>query len=247
LDKSKEAGLNSSLAEFKETQSTDAFSLQNERLLKVRLEAVTIQARQGTMVAYQGDVHFEHAGSGMKRLVKKVATGEGIDLMKVSGTGEVFLAIQAQEVHLLQLNDEELTCNSQNVLAFEAGIDWDIKKVEGVSGILTGGLFNLKLKGSGSVAVVSDGPPVLLETGGAPTFCDPQAAIVWSQGVKTSIKTDANLKSFVGMGSGESVQVGFSGDGWVLVQPSEGRVTERVSGSNQSGGGLGGLLSNLGG
>ena len=237
--------MTSSLAEFKETQSQDAFSLQNERLLKVRLEAVTIQARQGSMVAYQGDVHFEHAGSGMKRLMKKVATGEGVDLMKMSGSGEVFLALQAQEVHLLQLNDEELTVNGQNVLAFDAGVDWDIKRVEGVSGVLTGGLFNIKLKGTGTVAVISDGPPVLLDVGSAPTFCDPQAAIVWSQGVTSAIKTDASLKSFVGMGSGESVQVAFSGEGWVLVQPSEGRVNERTSGSSQSGGGIGGLLGNL--
>jgi len=239
--------LNSSLAEFKETQSQEAFALQNHKLLKVRLDAVTIQARLGSMVAYQGDVKFEHAGSGgLGRLVKKVATGEGMQLMKASGTGEVFLALQAEDVHLLQLDGEEITCNGQNVLAFDAGIDWDIKRVEGVSGLLTGGLFNVKLKGTGTVAVVSDGPPVLLETGGAPTFCDPQAAIVWSQGVTTSLKTDASLKSLVGLGSGETVQVGFHGDGWVLVQPSEGRVTESVSGSGRSGGGLGGMLSNLG-
>lgn len=237
--------MTSSLAEFKETQSQDAFSLQNDRLLKVRLDAVTIQARQGSMVAYQGDVHFEHASSGMKRLMKKVATGEGVDLMKASGTGEVFLAIQAQEVHLIQLNDEEITVNGRNVLAFQDGIDWDIKKVEGVSGVMTGGLFNVKLKGTGTAAVVSDGPPVLLDVGGAATYCDPQAAIVWSQGVKSSVKTDTNLKSFVGMGSGESVQVAFSGEGWVLVQPSEGRVTERISGASQSGSGLGNLIGNL--
>jgi uncharacterized protein (AIM24 family) len=30
-------------------------------------------------------------------------------------------------------------------------------------------------------------------------------------------------KSLIGMGSGESFQLGFSGQGWVLVQPSEGR------------------------
>ena len=239
--------MDSSLGEFKETQSDEAFSLQNPRLLKVRLDEVTIQARLGSMVAYQGDVHFEHAGSGgMKKLMKKVATGEGMDLMKASGTGEVFLALQAEHVHLLKLEDDEITCNGQNVLAFDAGIDWDIKKVEGVSGMLTGGLFNVKLKGSGMVAVVSDGPPVLLETGGAPTFCDPNAAIVWSSGVKSSIKTDASLKSFVGFGSGESVQVAFSGDGWVLVQPSEGRVVQNVTGRNESGGGIGGLLQSLG-
>jgi uncharacterized protein (AIM24 family) len=235
------------LAEFKETQSQDAFALQNPRLLKVRLDEVTIQARLGSMVAYQGDVHFEHASAGMKRLMKKVATGEGVDLMKASGMGEVFLAIRAQEVHLFQLDDEEITCNGQNVLAFDAGIDWDIKKVEGASGVLTGGLFNVKLSGTGTVAVVSDGPPMLLELGSTPTFCDPHAAIVWSHGVTTSIKTDASLKSFVGMGSGESVQVAFAGQGWVLVQPSEGRVKERVSGGSDSGGGISGLLSNLGG
>jgi uncharacterized protein (AIM24 family) len=239
--------LDSTLTAFKETDSQEAFSLQNPRLLKVRLDEVTIQARLGSMVAYQGDVHFEHAGSGMKRLMKKVATGEGVDLMKASGTGEVFLALQAEEVHLLKLEDEEITCNGQNVLAFDAGIDWDIKRVEGMSGVLTGGIFNVKLKGTGTVAVVSDGPPLLLETGGAPTFCDPQATIVWSSGVTTSIKTDASLKSFIGMGSGESVQVAFQGDGWVLVQPSEGRVAQSVSGSNSSGGGIGGLLNNLGG
>jgi uncharacterized protein (AIM24 family) len=238
--------LESSLAEFKETESQEAFSLQNPRLLKVRLDEVTIQARQGSMVAYQGDVHFEHAGSGMKRLMKKVATGEGVDLMKVSGCGEVFLALQAEEVHLLKLENDEITCNGQNLLAFDAGVDWDIKRVEGVSGVLTGGLFNVKLKGTGTVAVLSDGPPLLLETGGEPTFCDPQAAIVWSSGVSTSVKTDVSLKSFVGMASGESVQVAFSGDGWVLVQPSEGRVEQTVSGRGQSGGGIGGLLGNLG-
>jgi uncharacterized protein (AIM24 family) len=48
------------------------------------------------------------------------------------------------------------------------------------------------------------------------------------------------------MGSGESVQIAFSGDGWVLVQPSEGRVTERISGASQSGGGISGILGQLG-
>ena len=87
-----------------------------------------------------------------------------------------------------------------------------------------GGLFNTALTGTGWVAIISDGPPVLLNTGDAPTFADPQAAITWSSSVKTGIKTDIKLKNFIGRGSGESVQMSFSGAGWVLVQPSEGRV-----------------------
>src|SRR5881397_1654257 len=80
----------STLEQFQETQSQDAFALQNSKLLKVRLEQVTIQAKLGSMVAYQGDVTFEHAGSGgMGRLLKKAVTGEGQSLMKITGAGEV--------------------------------------------------------------------------------------------------------------------------------------------------------------
>jgi uncharacterized protein (AIM24 family) len=233
----------STLGEYQETQSQEAFALQNSKLLKVSLNQITIQAKLGSMVAYQGEVSFEHAGSGgMGRLVKKAVTGEGTRLMKMSGTGEVFLADTAQEIHLIKLENDSITCNGANVLAFDSDIDWDIKKVEGgVSSMLAGGLFNMKLEGNGWVAILSDGNPVLLNTGDAPTFADPSAAITWSSSVQTSVKTDVKLKNFIGRGSGESIQMAFSGAGWVLVQPSEGRVVPTAAG------GRGGVLGNLGG
>jgi uncharacterized protein (AIM24 family) len=234
----------STLGEFQETRSEQPFALQNSKLLKVSLDKVTIQAKAGSMVAYQGDVSFEHAGSGgLGRMMKKAMTGEGTTLMKMSGTGEVFLADTAQDVHLLYLENDAITVNGSNLLAFDAGIDWDIKRVEGVSGMMGGGLFNTALTGTGWVAIISDGPPVLLNTADAPTFADPQAAITWSSSVKTGVKTDIKLKNFIGRGSGESVQMSFTGTGWLLVQPSEGRVYA----TGASSGGGGGLLSNLGG
>ena len=231
--------MQSSLGEFQETTSQEAFSLQNSKLLKVRLESVTIQAKLGSMVAYQGDVRFEHAGSGgLGRFVKKAMTGEGTQLMKMDGTGEVFLADHAQDVHLIRLENDRITCNGANVLAFDAGIDWDIQQISGgMAGAMAGGLYNMSLAGTGWVAVISDGPPVLLDVGSAPTFADAQAAITWSSGVQTQVKVDANLKTLIGRGSGETVQMAFQGQGWVLVQPSEGRVVPPTSG-----GGGGGLL-----
>jgi uncharacterized protein (AIM24 family) len=235
----------SALQQFAETQSTEAFALQNSKLLKVSLRDVTIQAKLGSMVAYQGDVKFEHAGSGgMARLVKKMTTGEDVKFMKCSGSGELFLAEQAQEIHVLTLESDQITCNGANLLAFDDGIDWDITRVEGAGGMLTGGMFNVSLKGTGSVALLSDGPPVLLDVGDTPTFADPQAAITWSSGVRTSMKTDINVKTLIGRGSGETIQVAFEGTGWVLVQPSEGRVS---TGPLGGGGGGGGLLKSLGG
>jgi len=232
-----------SLAQFNETESQDAFSLQNSKLLKVELDQVTIQAKLGSMVAYQGDVRFEHSGTGgIGRMLKKAVSGEGTQLMKMTGSGEVFLADQAQEIHLIYLEDDFITVNGPNLLAFDSGIDWDIKRVQGASAVMGGGLFNMSLNGSGWVAILSDGPPVLLDVAAAPTFADAQAAITWSSGVTTGIKTDVNLKTLIGRGSGESVQMSFAGEGWVLVQPSEGRIQGAVGQSGGSGG-LGGLLN----
>jgi uncharacterized protein (AIM24 family) len=230
------------LGAFNEVETGQAFTLQNSKLLKIELNMVTVQAKLGSMVAYQGDVTFEHAGSGgMGRMLKKAMTGEGTSLMKITGTGEVFVADSAQDIHLIYLENDQITVNGPNLLAFDAGIDWDIKRLQGGSGAgAIGGLYNLELRGTGWVAILSDGPPVLLNVASAPTFADAQAAITWSSGVSVGLKTDFKMKNLIGRGSGESLQLAFAGQGWVLVQPSEGRVQPVAQGG---GGGLGNLLN----
>jgi uncharacterized protein (AIM24 family) len=216
--------MDAALGRYQETETGEAFSLQGPRLLKVELSETSVMARNGAMVAYQGDVRFEHKGGGLGRLLKKAATGEQLRLMEASGSGELFLANQAMLVHLLHLDNDSLTVNGSNILAFQAGIDWDVTRVRGgTAGMLAGGLFNIHLKGTGFVALTSDGEPVRLDVSEAPTFGDPQAAIAWSGSVETTLKTDVQAKTLIGLGSGESLQLGFSGQGWVLVQPSEGR------------------------
>ena len=213
------------LDRFQEVETGEAFTLQNPRLLKIELSETSVMAASGAMVAYQGDVRFEHKGGGLGRLLKKAATGESLRLMTATGSGELFLADKAMLVHVLRLDADALTVNGSNILAFETGIDWDVTRVKGgTAGMVAGGLFNIHLHGTGLVALVSDGEPLRLDVSEAPTFADPQAAIAWSGTVTTSLKTDVQAKSLIGMGSGESVQLGFSGQGWVLVQPSEGRT-----------------------
>ena len=236
--------MQSTLGSFRETDTGEAFALQNHKLLKVSLNQITIQAKLGSMVAYQGDVKFEHAGSGgMGRMLKKAMSGEGTSLMKITGSGEVFLADTAQDIHLIYLENDTITVNGPNLLAFDAGIDWDIHRLKGgAAGAMAGGLFNMELSGTGWVAILSDGPPVLLNVAQAPTFADAQAAITWSSGVTVGLKTDFKMKSLIGRSSGESIQLAFSGQGWALIQPSEGRVVPTTGGSS-AGGGLGNLLS----
>jgi uncharacterized protein (AIM24 family) len=223
------ADMDAALDQYQEIETGEPFTLQGPRLLKVELSETSVMARNGSMVAYQGDVRFEHKGGGLGRLLKKAATGEQLRLMQASGSGELFLANQAMLVYLLRLNKDSLTVNGANILAFQAGIDWDVTRVKGgTAGMLAGGLFNIHLRGTGLVALVSDGEPVRLDISEAPTFGDPQAAIAWSGGVQTTLRTDVQAKTLIGLGSGESFQLGFSGQGWVLVQPSEGRPVPRA-------------------
>ena len=223
------AEMDTALEQYQERETGQAFTAQGPRLLKIELSETSVMAKNGSMVAYQGDVHFEHKGGGLGRLLKKAATGEQLRLMEASGTGELFLANRAMLVHVLSLQDDSVTVNGENILAFQTSIDWDVTRVKGgTAGVLAGGLFNIHLRGTGLVALVSDGEPVKLDVSEAPTFADPQAAIAWSGGVQTNLRTDVQAKSLIGLGSGESFQLGLSGQGWVLVQPSEGRRVTRA-------------------
>ena len=61
--------------------------------------------------------------------------------------------------------------------------------------------------------------------------------------MQTGIRTDFKMKNLIGRGSGETFQMAFQGQGWVLVQPSEGQVAAAASTQSSSGGGLGSLLN----
>ena len=211
------------LAAAHETTAPDPFTLQNKKLLKVSLQHGPVKAKLGSMVAYQGDAKFEYQGAGgMTRWLKQAATGEGQRLMTVHGAGEVFLADMSKEIQLMYLEGDSVSVNGSSILAFSATIDASIHMVGG-AGAMAGGMWNVGLSGTGYVAVTSDGPPVVLDVAGAPTFADPNAVVMWTSGVRMGIKADVNLKTLIGKGSGETFQMGFSGEGWVMIQPSEGR------------------------
>ncbi|MEI5676408.1 MULTISPECIES: AIM24 family protein [unclassified Nocardioides] len=205
-----------------ESTSGDRFGLQNPRMLRVALDG-EVMARQGAMIAYQGQVDFAYQGSGgMGKFLKKALTGEGVPLMKVTGRGDVFFADDASEVHLVNLDNDSLTVNGKNVLAFDSTLAWDIKRVEGAS-MMAGGVFNTTFTGTGTVAITTHGEPVVLNVD-APTYADIQSAVAWSSSLTTAVRRTAGAGALIGRGSGEAFQLAFSGQGFVVVQASEGRT-----------------------
>jgi uncharacterized protein (AIM24 family) len=233
-------------SDHKETTSQDPFALQNKKMLKIQMQYGPVQAKTGAMVAYQGDVRFQNRGSGgLGKMFKKAMTGEGVDMMECSGTGELFVADLASEIQVMYLENDAISVNGHNVLAFSSSIEWDIHRVQARGAAMTGGLYNVSLRGTGYVAVTTKGDPVALDVSSAPTFADAEAVVLWTAGVSMDVRVDTGgVKSMLRGGTGELLQMAFGGQGYVLVQPSESVVQGGAQQSQQSSssGGLGGLL-----
>ena len=212
--------------QFAENASQDQFSLQGKKMLKVLMGYGPVWAREGAMVAYQGDVRFEKKSQGAGKWLKSAMTGEGLDVMRCYGQGDLFLANVADDVQILYLQDDAISVNGASVLAFSDSLQWDIHRIQASGGMMMGGLYNVSMRGTGYVAVCTKGEPVALDVASAPTFGDPQAVVLWTAGVQMQVKVDTGgVSSLLRGGSGETFQMAFGGQGSVVVQPSEGVVT----------------------
>ncbi|MEP7091419.1 MAG: AIM24 family protein [Nocardioidaceae bacterium] len=216
------------------------FALQNSQLLRVALGADVLSVK-GAMVAFQGQIRFDHERAGsVGKLLKKMVTSEDMPLMRVSGQGEVFFANEAGYVYLIELTGDGISVNGRNLLAFDAALAWDINRTKG-AGMLSGGLFNTTVSGTGTVALCTVGHPVVLDCSQQPTYVDVQACVAWSSSLVPTVVSSMNMRSMLRGGSGEAFQYSFHGPGFVVVQPSEwAPVTQ-----GNSGGGGGGLLGNV--
>jgi uncharacterized protein (AIM24 family) len=202
-------------------QLPPGFALENGKMLRVQLPHEVL-AKQGSMVAFQGQMDFDYEGAGgIGKLFKKAMTGEGASLMRVRGQGLLYLADNADDIHLFYLENEGLTVNGRNLLAFQPQLNWDIQRVQG-AGIAAGGLFNTTLTGTGWAAVTTHGTPVLLDAAAMPTYADGQSAVCWSTALHVGVNRTMKAGALIGRGSGEAMQLAFKGQGFVLVQASEG-------------------------
>lgn len=201
-----------------------------------------MMARQGAMVAYRGNLQIQTKSQGIGKLLKRAVTGEGVALMSVQGQGEIWLADEAKSVFVLGLEQgDNVTVNGKSVLAFDPTLNYDIRMVKG-AGMTGGGLFNCVFDGQGSLAVTAHGTPMVIPvTPEVPVLVDTEAVIAWSSALQTSIHRSEGVKSLLKGGSGELFQLVLQGQGFVVVQPSEGPTVPTSNGSS-GGGGIGDLF-----
>ncbi|MGW8378653.1 AIM24 family protein [Streptomyces sp. ODS28] len=208
-----------------EVQSQDRYALQNAKLLRIALTGhEDVLARQGSMVAYQGMLEFdgEYQTQGQRQARRQ--TGEGLDLMRVSGQGTVFLANLAQDVHLLDVEPEGLTVDSSYVLALDSQLHYDVVSVDSQYGVSGTGKYTLHITGQGKVALMTSGQPLMMRvTPEAYANADADAVVAWSSSLRVQMQSQTSASGVWRRrgNTGEGWELSFMGNGYALVQPSE--------------------------
>jgi uncharacterized protein (AIM24 family) len=201
------------------------FRLQGTRVLAVDLAGDAVKAKNGAMVAYDGEMTFKKmtgGGEGLRGMVTRRVTGEHMAVMEVRGHGTCYFADRATEINLVRLNGEKLHVEASNLLVTEAGLRTGTT-FTGLRGASQGnGLFTTTVEGSGQAAIMSDGPAVVLRVSAAyPLVVDPGAYVAHTGNLRQQLQTAVGWRTLVGEGSGESFRILFEGEGLVYVQPSE--------------------------
>lgn len=221
--------LNSFVSQLKgRRQGGRNFELQNDRLLDVNLNG-KVWIKTGTMVAYYGLIKFTREGyaeHGVTKMIKKAVTGEGTNLTKATGQGNLYLAEQGKKISIIEVGGSSLIVNGKNILAFEETVNWDISYLRAVAAVWAGGFFNVRLSGNGLAAITTHYDPVVLRVSPLdPLMTDVNATVAWSGSLSPTIKTDVGVRTLIGRASGETIQLCFEGDGFVVIQPYE-EITE---------------------
>lgn len=202
------------------------FRLQGSKVLAVDLAGDAVLARHGAMVAYEGQMTFKKkagGGEGLRGVLTRRVTGEGMSVMEVQGKGTCYFADKATEINLVRLEGDRLHVEASSLLCTDSGLRTGVE-FTGLRGASEGnGLFTTKVDGTGWVAITSHGPAVLLRVApGMPLRVDPGAYVAHTGSLRQQFRSGVAWGGLVtGETSGEGVQIEFEGDGLVYVQPAE--------------------------
>ncbi|BAU86161.1 hypothetical protein SLA_5280 [Streptomyces laurentii] len=197
-------------------------------MLAVTLTGDAVKAKNGSMVAYDGEMSFKKmtgGGEGLRGMVTRRLTGEQMEVMEVRGQGTCWFADRATEINLVRLHGDKLYVEASNLLCTDASLRTGTT-FTGLRGSSSGnGLFTTTVEGSGQAALLSDGPAVVLRvTPQYPLCVDPGAYVAHQGNLQQHFQSGVTFRTFMGEGGGEAFQIRFEGDGLVYVQPSERRT-----------------------
>ncbi|MCM1968121.1 AIM24 family protein [Streptomyces sp. ZAF1911] len=217
--------MQSSLFAHAEAQTQERYAVQNPQLLRVSLSGSDdVLARKGAMVAYQGIIDFDGEYQSTTQRNARARTGEGLDLMRCSGQGTVYLANLAQYVHVVDVDQDGLTVDSSYVLALDSTLHTEAIAVDSQYGISGSGKYQLNITGRGKVALMTSGQPLMMQvTPDKYVNADADAIVAWSTSLRVQMQAQTHSTGVWRRrgNTGEGWELSFLGTGFALVQPSE--------------------------
>lgn len=201
----------------------DRFDVVEKRLVRIEVEGF-VWIKRGSLIAYRGDFKFRRERVLQTEGIKvksgpfrSAAKREIVPLAKAEGKGIIYISDNGKHNQVVRLDGGSFYVASQNLLAFEPSLRHEVRVVGGV-GLLAGGIYPVKLTGSGLMAMAVKGDPLTLRvTPDDPVYTDPTAVIAWTEGLWPHLKTDLEMRSLVAHGGGAPIQMLFRGEGYVVV------------------------------
>ena len=205
------------------------FEVLNELTLKVTFDnGDFIHTKSGSMIGFQGDIHFEKEllgpgnniiGQATRQLARRF-TGENMPLMKaVPKCPSVgYFSWDANHVVVVDLQPgERIAVESENILAFTSSCNYGVMFL--ATGVVSQkGLATSTITGPGQAAIIVDGNPIVLR---GQSVVDPDAMVAFT-GQQPKLGLDLSWKNIIGQASGESYNMKFMDpNNIVIVQPKE--------------------------
>ena len=213
----------------------DRFDIVEKRMVRIEVDGF-VWIKRGSLIAYRGHLKFRRERVVQTEDVRvksgpfrSAALREIVPVSKAEGKGILYISDNGKHNQVVRLEGGSLYVTAENLLAFEPSVSHEVCMVGGV-GVLAGGVFMIKLTGSGLVAIGIKGDPLTLRvTPDEPVCTDPASIIAWSDGLWPHLKTDLEIRSVVAHGGGEPIQMLFSGEGYVVVHAKSKLEAQRGS------------------
>jgi uncharacterized protein (AIM24 family) len=220
----------------------------NSRVVRAELAPDRpVLARYGAIVASSGAVEYHPHRQGAGTVVRRAVTGEGLALMEITGTGDVWLG-DGGHAEVVQVDPGDwLSVNSRYALGYTPELRYEIRTVPGAS-MLAGGLTNTLITAAGGepgwLALSSPAPPLVIPVSpDRPASVDPARVIGWSAQLHASIDRARDLGWAIR--GGHLLHFVFSGTGFVIVTPGVPAAPPQSGGGSAAGNIAGNIATSM--
>ncbi len=126
------------------------------KIIPVVMEAGDeIIAQKDAFLCSEQSITFD--ATFVKKLSAGFLGGEGLILVKLTGSGTMFMNVGGEVTELTLKKDQKIRVDTSNIAAFDASVDYSVERVKGVRNIVFGGegLFLATMTGPGRVWIQS--------------------------------------------------------------------------------------------